>query len=70
MSVNYLLGLDKLISCSSSCPPRYVASPISILPVVAISNLQNTSSPQISLAFFSRTVSEKEGSYTGMNDGK
>ena len=69
MCINDLLGLERFISFSIACPLLNVASPISILPVAAISNLQNSSLPQILVASSSRLGSVNTASYVGVNDG-
>ena len=66
---SYLLGNESCTIASKFWLPLRVDSPISVLPVAAMSNRQNGSSPHISIASDSRAGSENSGWYVGMKDG-
>ena len=51
-----VLGLESSFSISKSVDPCFVSMPISMIPVTAISNLQNSSSPHNSLACCSNSA--------------
>ena len=66
---NSLPGYDSITNSSKSWLPFNVDIPMSMRPVVATSNIQKVSSPQVSIACCSNAVSEKVGSNTGSKFG-
>ncbi len=69
-NVHDLLGRELFTIFSNSCAPLRVESPTIMFSVVAISNRQNKSSPQSSLAACSKDRLENSTSNVGSKLGK